>query len=233
MKDLKDWKQGKSKVMYWLSMSASNSMMGYLESAPSLVIAWKSLEKLNEHHTRVKKLQLKTELNIVKRGNISTKDYASKIKTITYSLGSIGVAIDGNDVVAATLEGLGTKYKNFKSSMNTRVDVLKRRVLVLVHHLLKEISVLINKPSIQIEAEAEVVAQVVVVVVNIKIDSKIKVKVVKEEGKIIEARGEVETKMQTEIKIMHLMLNVGYEVSGVTTQMNFQQHEGGQIIAVR
>ncbi|MCO5602969.1 hypothetical protein L7F22_057111 [Adiantum nelumboides] len=110
-KALKDWKQGKSKVMYWLSMSVSNSMMGYLESAASLAIAWKSLKKLNEDHTRVKKLQLKTELNTVKQGSMSINDYVSKIKTITNSLGSIGVTIDDNDVVAATLEGLGKKKK--------------------------------------------------------------------------------------------------------------------------
>ncbi|MCO5570109.1 hypothetical protein L7F22_023825 [Adiantum nelumboides] len=54
---------------------------------------------------------------------MSINDYASKIKTITNSLGSIGVTVDDNDVVAATLEELGTKYKNFKSSMNTRADV--------------------------------------------------------------------------------------------------------------
>ncbi|MCO5558865.1 hypothetical protein L7F22_012454 [Adiantum nelumboides] len=122
-KALEDWKQGKSKVMYWLSMSVSNSMMGYLESAPSPSIAWKSLENLNEDHLRVKKLQLKIELNTVKRGNMSINDHASKIKTITIFLGPIGVIVDYNDVVAVTLEGLGTKYKNFKSSMNTRADV--------------------------------------------------------------------------------------------------------------
>ncbi|MCO5603144.1 hypothetical protein L7F22_057291 [Adiantum nelumboides] len=108
-KALKDWKQGKRKVMYWLSKSVSDRMMGYLESAPSPAIAWKSLEKLKENHTRVRKLQLKTELNTVKRGNMSINDYASKIKTITNSLGSIGVTVDDDDVVAATLEGLGTE----------------------------------------------------------------------------------------------------------------------------
>ncbi|MCO5603962.1 hypothetical protein L7F22_058119 [Adiantum nelumboides] len=123
-KALKDWKQGKSKVMYWLSMSVSDSMMGYLESAPSPAIAWKSLEKLNEDHITVKNLQLKTDLNTVKQGNMSINDYASKIKAITNSLGSIGVTIDEDDVVAAMLEGLGSKYKNFKSCMNTRADVL-------------------------------------------------------------------------------------------------------------
>ncbi|MCO5554682.1 hypothetical protein L7F22_008215 [Adiantum nelumboides] len=53
---------------------------------------------------------------------MSINDYASKIKTITNSLGSIGVTVDDDDVVAATLEGLGTKYKNFKSSMNTKAE---------------------------------------------------------------------------------------------------------------
>ncbi|MCO5554421.1 hypothetical protein L7F22_007951 [Adiantum nelumboides] len=88
-------------------MSVSDSKMGYLESAP----------------IRVRKLQLKTELNTVNQGNKYINDYASKIKTITNSLGSIGVTVDDDEVVAATLEGLGTKYKNFKSSMNTRANV--------------------------------------------------------------------------------------------------------------
>ncbi|MCO5564944.1 hypothetical protein L7F22_018614 [Adiantum nelumboides] len=122
-KALKDWKQGKSKVMYWLSMSVSDSMMDYLESAPSPSITWKSSKKLNEDHTRVKKLHLKTELNTVKRSNMSINDYASKIKVIKNSLGSTGITIDDDDVIATTLEGLGSKCKNFKSSMNTRADV--------------------------------------------------------------------------------------------------------------
>ncbi|MCO5567496.1 hypothetical protein L7F22_021189 [Adiantum nelumboides] len=109
-------------------MSVSDSMMGYLNSSPSISIAWKSLEKLNEDHTRVRKSQLKTELNTVKRGNMSINDYASKINTIENSLGSIGVTFDDDDVVTATLEALGKKIKKLQflyeySSMNTRVDV--------------------------------------------------------------------------------------------------------------
>ena len=40
---------------------------------------------------------------------MSITDYASKIEGISNSLGSIGVTVDDDDVVAATtLEGLGT-----------------------------------------------------------------------------------------------------------------------------
>ena len=69
-KALKDWTQGKSKVMCWLSMSITDGMMGYLQSAVAPTVAWKSLSKLNEENTKVRKLQLKTELNTIKRGSL-------------------------------------------------------------------------------------------------------------------------------------------------------------------
>ena len=91
-KTLKDGNQGKSKVMYWLSMSVIDTMTGYLESAPSVAIAWRSLKRINEEYTKVKKLQLKTELDTMKQGSMSITNYASKIKGITNSLGSILVS---------------------------------------------------------------------------------------------------------------------------------------------
>ena len=90
---------------------------------PPPAFAWKSLSKLNEENTKVTKLQLKTELNIVKRESFCINDYALKIKGIVKSLGSIGIIIDDDGIVYAMLEGLGDAYSNFKSSMNSRDDV--------------------------------------------------------------------------------------------------------------
>ena len=39
-KALKDWHQGQSKVMYSLSMSITDGMMGYLQDAKTPAIAW-------------------------------------------------------------------------------------------------------------------------------------------------------------------------------------------------
>ena len=112
---------------------------------------------------------------------------------------------------------------------------MKRRFLVLEHLPLRAIILLISKPSIQIEVEAKVAAAQVVVAlaIKIKIGRITRVKVVEEEDKTLEEGGEVEIKTQVlaEIKIMHLMLNVGHVVSKVTTQMNVQ-HKGDQIIEV-
>ena len=109
--------------MYWLSMSVTDGMMGYLQSAATPAVAWKSLSKLNEENTKVRKLQLKTELNTVKRGNLCINDYALKITGIVEALGSIGVIVEDDDIVCAMLEGLGDAYSNFKSSMNPRDDI--------------------------------------------------------------------------------------------------------------
>ena len=109
--------------MYWLSMSITNSMMSYLQSATTPAIAQKSLSKLNEENTKVKKLHLKTQLNTIKRGSLCINDYALKITGIVEALGSIGVMVEDDEIVCAMLEGLGDAYSNFKSSMNTRDDV--------------------------------------------------------------------------------------------------------------
>ena len=109
--------------MYWLSMSVTDRMMGYLQSATTPTIAWKSLSKLNEENTKVRKLQLKTELNIVKRGSLCINDYALKITGIMEAHASIGIIVEDDDIVCAMLEGLGDAYSNFKSSMNTRDDI--------------------------------------------------------------------------------------------------------------
>ena len=104
-------------------MSVIDGMMGYLHSVATPVVAWKSLSKLNEENTRVKKLQIKIELNTVKRGNMCINDYALKITAIVEALGSIGVIVEDDDIVCVMLVGLGDAYSNFKSSMNTRDDV--------------------------------------------------------------------------------------------------------------
>ena len=69
-KALKEWQQGQSKVMYWLSMSMTDSMMGYLQDAETLAIAWRKLGRVFEVNTKARKLQLKLELNQVSKNNL-------------------------------------------------------------------------------------------------------------------------------------------------------------------
>ena len=69
----------------------------------TLLQAWKNLVKMFETNTKAKKLQLKSELNNIKRNNISINDYSLNIKSIVEALGSIKVTIDDDDLVGACL----------------------------------------------------------------------------------------------------------------------------------
>ncbi|MCO5575889.1 hypothetical protein L7F22_029695 [Adiantum nelumboides] len=97
VKSVKDWHQGAAKVMHWLSVSVSDSIVGHIRDADSSKDAWSNLIAFNGNNTRARKIQLKNELNTIKRGNLSVNDYTLKIKALCESLSSIGVAVDNDD----------------------------------------------------------------------------------------------------------------------------------------
>ena len=123
VKAFKDWNQGARKVMYWLSVSIHDSMIGHIQDASSPKQAWDSLVSMDTTNTKARKLQLKDELNTVKKENLSINDYTLKIKSICESLASIGVIVDDDDKVEVCLRGLTPVYKQFKTSIRTRENI--------------------------------------------------------------------------------------------------------------
>ncbi|MCO5605543.1 hypothetical protein L7F22_059726 [Adiantum nelumboides] len=63
VKSVKDWHQGSAKVMYWLSVNVSNSIVGHIQDVDSPKDAWDNLIAFNATNTRARKIQLKNELN--------------------------------------------------------------------------------------------------------------------------------------------------------------------------
>ncbi|MCO5576337.1 hypothetical protein L7F22_030146 [Adiantum nelumboides] len=58
-------------------------------------------------NTRARKIQLKNELNTIKKDDLSVNDYTLKIKALCESLSSIAVTVDDDDKLEACLCGLG------------------------------------------------------------------------------------------------------------------------------
>ncbi|MCO5558747.1 hypothetical protein L7F22_012333 [Adiantum nelumboides] len=70
-----------------------------------------------------RKIQLKNELNTVKKENLSINDYTLKIEDIVESLASIGVQVEDDDNVEVCLRGLAPAYNQFKTSIQTRENI--------------------------------------------------------------------------------------------------------------
>ncbi len=81
-------------------------------------------------NTKARKLQLKQELHIVEKKNMSINEYSLKIKGIVESLASINVSVDDDDLVSISLNGLGKEYKPFKTSITVKENVPNFRDLV-------------------------------------------------------------------------------------------------------
>src|SRR3569623_589670 len=123
VKAFKEWNQGARKVLYWLSISVQDSMIGHIQDANTPKEAWSSLVTLYETNTKARKLQLKNELHTVEKKSTSVNDYTLKIKGICDQLASIGVSVDDDDKVEVCLRGLGPAYKQFKTSIQTRENI--------------------------------------------------------------------------------------------------------------
>ncbi len=59
----KTWHEKARKVLYWLSMSVSNSMIVHIQDVKSPKQAWDTLVKMYNTNTQACKMQLKQELH--------------------------------------------------------------------------------------------------------------------------------------------------------------------------
>ncbi|MCO5569291.1 hypothetical protein L7F22_023003 [Adiantum nelumboides] len=194
VKSLKDWHQGSAKLMYLLFVIVSNSIVGHIQDADSPKDAWDNLIAFNATNTRAKKIQLKNELNTIKKGDLLVNDYTLKIKALCEFLSSIVVAVDDDDKVDACLCGLGNAYKQFKTTIRTRENIphfldLSSLLVVEEKSLIDDGAIQIgrnsskqalyaiapNRPFMHIQEEVEsVMHKGVVVAIKVKVSSNSK-----------------------------------------------------------
>ena len=120
MQAFKAWHERARKVMYWLSISISDSMIVHIQDASTPKEAWDTLSKIYSTNTQARKMQLKQELHNVQRESMSINDYHMKVKKIADALASIGSPMEDDDLVSMTLNGLGKDYAQFRTSISVR-----------------------------------------------------------------------------------------------------------------
>jgi hypothetical protein len=112
----KIWHEKVRKVLYWLSMNVSDSMIVHIQDAKSPKQAWDTLVNMYSTNTQARKMQLKQELHNLLKNKMNINDYSTKVK----NLASIGAPVDDEDLMAVTLNGLGKYYSQFSTSIAVR-----------------------------------------------------------------------------------------------------------------
>ena len=67
LKAWKKWNEKDKKVIFLISQNVSNGMIGHIQNAGTAKEAWDTLEKLYHTNMQPRKIQLKNELNNMKK----------------------------------------------------------------------------------------------------------------------------------------------------------------------
>ncbi len=113
----KTWHEKARKVLYWLSVSVSDSMIVHIQDAKSPKQAWDTLVKMYNTNTQARKMQLKQKLHYLQKNKMNISDYSTKVKKLADALASIAAPVDDEDLVVVTLNGLGKDYSQFRTSI--------------------------------------------------------------------------------------------------------------------
>ena len=107
-------------------------MIGHIQEFNTSKDAWDTLRKLYSTNTKARKIQLKNELNNMKKNNLSINGLCVEdLKKLQMALGSIGAPLEDDDLVSAVLNGLNDeKWKYFSTSIYVHKKFLEFEDLI-------------------------------------------------------------------------------------------------------
>ncbi|XP_008224448.1 PREDICTED: uncharacterized protein LOC103331900 [Prunus mume] len=106
----------------WLHAAISESVLPYTVGCSSAQSLWDNLEKRFSAITRSHILQLKGQLQTLKKGSDPMMLYLEKIKALADGLAAAGAPLADLDLIAHILRGLPPEYDSFGTSIRVRSD---------------------------------------------------------------------------------------------------------------
>ncbi|CAB4286246.1 unnamed protein product [Prunus armeniaca] len=108
----------------WLHAALSDFVLPYTVGCTSAKALWDNLEKRFTAITRSHILQLKGQLQALKKGSDSMMQYLERMKSLADGLAAAGAPLDDLDLIAHILRGLPPAYDSFGTSIHVRATLL-------------------------------------------------------------------------------------------------------------
>ncbi|KAM5576327.1 hypothetical protein ABKV19_007270 [Rosa sericea] len=116
----KIWKKTDKALLSLLVATLDDEIMDIVVGCKSSREAWLSLQQRFSNPSRANIMQLKIDLQTIKKGNDSIERYLIRVKRARYQLASVGVTISDEDIVVVTLNGLPAEYAMIKTVIRAR-----------------------------------------------------------------------------------------------------------------
>uniref|UniRef100_A0A2N9HHB5 GAG-pre-integrase domain-containing protein n=1 Tax=Fagus sylvatica TaxID=28930 RepID=A0A2N9HHB5_FAGSY len=127
------WKKKDKAFLTLLYSTLSSPVLAMVVGLSTSQEVWDKLEERFTCTARANVLNLKLELQAIKKGNESVNSYLQRIKTVRDKLSAVGVQSDPEELLHVILKGLPKEYAPFASAIRTRDGVLSlEKLLVLL-----------------------------------------------------------------------------------------------------
>ena len=108
-------------ILTWINSTLSKTVLPYVVGLKNSKSVWDALSKRYSSLSRSHVLQLKNQLQHLKKGTLSMQDYLQHIKILTDKLAMSGSPVSEEDLLLHTLNGLPAQYRPFQKSIRTRL----------------------------------------------------------------------------------------------------------------
>uniref|UniRef100_A0A2N9FJA4 Integrase catalytic domain-containing protein n=1 Tax=Fagus sylvatica TaxID=28930 RepID=A0A2N9FJA4_FAGSY len=118
------WKKRDKALLTLIYSTLSPPVLAMVVGKGTSQEVWETLEERFTCTARANVLNLKLELQAIRKGNESVSSYLQRIKTTRDMLYAVGVQIDNEELLHIILKGLPKEYAPFASAIRTRDGIL-------------------------------------------------------------------------------------------------------------
>ncbi|KAH9753212.1 retrovirus-related pol polyprotein from transposon RE1 [Citrus sinensis] len=110
-----NWRALDQTLLGWLLSTISEGILNSILSYDTSFDVWKAIEKQFGVQSEVKIMQLRYEMNILRKDSMNIEEYCAKMKLLANKLACAGDIITEKDMLMRILNGLGSGYLDLAS----------------------------------------------------------------------------------------------------------------------
>ena len=114
------WMRQDRLICSWLMGSMNEDTVTQMIGCNTTREIWLTLEQTYFSSNTTKIMQLKGQLQNLKKGNQSIRDYTTKVKNLVSALNEVGCLISLQEQIIYILSGLGSEYDPIVSAISTK-----------------------------------------------------------------------------------------------------------------
>ncbi|GJN31220.1 hypothetical protein PR202_gb19586 [Eleusine coracana subsp. coracana] len=118
------WYHQDQLVLTTILSSVTEEVLGQTVSLTTARDVWRHREKMYASTSKAQIMQIRMQLAMIQKGDLSIAAYFNKVKGLTDILASVGKKLEDEELIAYMLCGLGSEYDPLVTSIMTRVDTI-------------------------------------------------------------------------------------------------------------